>query len=133
MKTSQKEVKMFKNTSISSETSIRGPRQRRAVEALLTRESIPVSQIGKYIGGNNPRQTIMELRRQGFENIILTRRNKLLDRDGKICWPGEYLIPEEMKPAVRESLNKHVVLGCNAKKGVHNQNSQKGRGACKKK
>lgn len=124
---------MFKSSSIFNEALIRGPRQRRAVEVLLAREFIPVSEIGKHIGGNNPRQTIMELRRQGFDSIILTRRNKLLDRDGKICWPGEYFIPCEMKPTVREILKKHVVHICNDKKRAHTQNLILGRDICKKK
>lgn len=85
-------------------------RQRRAIEVLLSRESISVKDIGPQIGALNPRQIIMELRRQGFSEIIITRRFTVYDRDGKRCLPGEYFIPTELKPDANKALEEYTAL-----------------------
>ncbi len=85
---------------------IKGPRQRRAIEVLLN-GPVTVKNIGELIGALNPRQVIFELRNQGFENIILTRRFDIIDQDDKQCRPGEYYIPKELKPTVEQALNEN--------------------------
>jgi len=87
---------------------IKTPRQVRAVEALLAHpEGIPCKELGDLIGALNPHQTVMELRRQGFGGVIITKRFEVEDRDGKRCRPGLYLIPdkhcERVKKALKES------------------------------
>ena len=84
---------------------VRNKRQRRALTALLDRDSISIPDLGKFIGSLNPRQTIMELRRQGFSKIIKMERFTVQDRDGKTCRPGKYSIPEEYKKSIRDFLN----------------------------
>jgi hypothetical protein len=85
---------------------IQRPREERALRALLAHHSISVKDIGIAIGALNPRQTIMQLRNRGFRSIILTRRFEIVDKDGCICRPGEYYIPDELKPQVRDALDK---------------------------
>lgn len=84
---------------------IKGPRQKRAIIALLEK-SISVSALGLVIGALNPRQIISELRQQGFKGIILTRRYSMIDQDGKKCRPGEYYILEYFKPLIEELLKE---------------------------
>lgn len=86
---------------------IKGPRQLRAIEVLLTGPVI-VKNMGELIGALNPRQVIFELRNQKFEGIILTRRFDIIDQDGKGCRPGEYYIPEELKPMVEQVLKESI-------------------------
>lgn len=83
---------------------IKGPRQKRAIEALLKHPKIPVKDLGPVIGALNPRQIIMLLRRQGFKNIILTERITVIDRDRRKCSPGVYYIPDRLKPVARAAL-----------------------------
>jgi hypothetical protein len=64
--------------------------------------------LGPKIGAQNPRQVISELRRQGFEGIIETRRFTIIDQDGKRCHPGEYHIPQESKLIAEETLKEHI-------------------------
>lgn len=85
---------------------IKGPREERALRALLAHPSISVRDIGIAIGALNPRQTIMQLRNRGFRSIILTRRFAIIDKDGCLCRPGEYYIPDELKPQVRDALDR---------------------------
>jgi len=87
---------------------IKSNRQKRALEALLSRESISVKDIGPLIGALNPRQIIMELRCQGFEGIIITRRFSVFDQDGKRCLPGEYFIPSQLKTIAAKVLKEHA-------------------------
>lgn len=87
---------------------IKGPRQQRALEFLL-KECIAVKDIGAKIGALNPRQVIFELRRQGFEDVILTRWFNVIDRDGRRCRPGEYYIPESFKQMVEDALKNKIV------------------------
>lgn len=87
---------------------IKSPRQKRAVAALLE-QAIAVKDLGAIIGALNSRQVIAELRRQGFEGIIETRRFSVIDRDGKKCRPGEYFIPEASKPMAKKALIENVV------------------------
>ena len=90
---------------------IRTPRQKRAIEALLKEESVKVKDLGPRIGALNPRQVIMELRSQGFDKIILTRRLIISDQDGKPCRPGEYYIPSHLKHFAEEILKKNATSG----------------------
>lgn len=92
---------------MSRKLLINTPRQKRALEGLLERP-IRVSDMSNVASALNPRQVILELRRQGFYGIIITRRFNYRDRDGKICRPGEYFIPEQLKPLVREALEKYI-------------------------
>jgi hypothetical protein len=85
---------------------IKTPRQRRALEALL-KGPISVRDLGPTIGALNPRQIISELRKQGFEIIIKTRFFEVIDRYGEICHPGEYYIPDELKPIVIDTLKEN--------------------------
>ena len=85
--------------------SIKTPKQRRAVIALLE-QAIPVKDLGAIIGALNPRQVISELRQQGFEEIILTKRFTVIDQDGKRCRPGEYVILQEFKPILEAILKE---------------------------
>ncbi len=106
---------------------IKTQRQKRAIEELLSRDYIQVNDMGPLIGALNPRQTIMELRRQGFLGIILTRRFYIDDRDGKGCRPGEYYILKEQKPLAREALNKYAAsTSANAKAAVEQMNLNRG-------
>jgi hypothetical protein len=91
-----------------SDKEIKDQRQKRAIEALLKNSSISVLKMGFAIGALNPRQVVMELRRLGFSDIILTRFKRVIDRDGKICRVGEYFIPDELKPLAEESLRKYA-------------------------
>ena len=91
-----------------SRLEIKTARQKRAIEALLREESVSVGDLGAAIGALNPRQTIMELRHQGFRGIIQTRKFDVRDRDGEICYPGEYFILPEYKSVVEMVLKKHV-------------------------
>lgn len=86
--------------------SIKSPRQLRAVNTLLNCDAIAVKDIGPLIGALNPRQIIRELRDQGFDGIILTRRHTIIDQDGRACRPGLYYIPECKKTAVKEFLTQ---------------------------
>lgn len=86
---------------------IQGPRQKRAIETLLS-GPVTVKNIGTLIGALNPRQVIFELRNQGFDDAILTRRFDIIDQDGKRCRPGEYFIPEDAKPVVRSVLKAYI-------------------------
>ncbi len=110
---------------------IRDIREKRAVEALLKYESIPVKDIGSMVGALNARQNISKLRNQGFQDIILTERFEVVDRDGKICRPGKYLIPAALKPIAEEAVKKYVTqASANAKvttgKNLNKPNHNKG-------
>ncbi len=87
---------------------IKTPRQKRALEVLLDR-STSVNDLGPEIGALNPRQIIFELRQQGFQGIIQTRRFEVTDRDGNQCRPGEYYIPLELKPIVERAVQEYVL------------------------
>lgn len=78
-------------------------RQKRALRALLE-GAVAVKDIGQKIGALNARQVIFELRKQGFKDIIQTRRFTVIDQDGRLCRPGEYYIPEHLKLFVRIAL-----------------------------
>ncbi len=85
---------------------IHSQRQRRALDALLAKDSIEVKDLGIIIGALNPRQIVFELRENGFRDTIKTKSFECLDRDGKVCSPGRYYIPPELKPMVGEFLKK---------------------------
>ena len=89
---------------------IKNERQKRVVLALLEKKSVQVKDLGHMVGALNPRQSVLELRRQGFEKLILTRRFVVWDRDGKKCLPGEYYMPNELKPLAREALKRYTAL-----------------------
>jgi len=88
--------------------SIKSPRQHRAI-AVLLEKAVSVKDLGPKIGALNPRQIIFELRRQGFEGLILTRRSTVIDQDGRRCRPGEYYIPQDAKPIVEKALTGYAV------------------------
>lgn len=91
------------------EIRFKGPRQKRALEALLSNpEGISCRDLGSKIGSLNPRQTIMELRRLNFKGLIITRRFAVKDRDGRDCLPGEYVIPIEYLKDVGVALSQKV-------------------------
>ena len=85
---------------------IRTPRQRRALIALLEKESIEVKELGILAGALNPCQVVSELREHGFEEIIKTEFFERFDRDGKRCRLGRYFIPLEYKLIVQEFLRR---------------------------
>lgn len=85
---------------------INSPRQKRAIIALLEKDSIEVKDLGALIGALNPRQVIFELRQQGFGQIIKTHLFGKIDRDGKHCHPGRYCIAPELKPIVLEFIKR---------------------------
>jgi len=87
---------------------IKSPRQLRAIAVLLER-AVSVRDLGPNIGALNPRQIVFELRSQGFEGIIKTRRFTAIDQDGKRCRPGEYYIPQDVKPMVEKALSKCAI------------------------
>ena len=88
---------------------ISDPRERRALEALILKDAIPVKDIGSLIGALNPRQIIFQLRENhGLRNVIKTRLFKVLDRDGKLCRPGEYFVSPEDKRTLEELLKKEA-------------------------
>lgn len=107
---------------------IRTPRQERAIEALLANREITVKQLGSIIGALNPPQIIMELRRQGFEKIIQTRRFNLPDRDGLLCYPGAYFIPDELKSIAKQALEKYTTPAKAIAKVVKKQNHRNHKG-----
>lgn len=102
---------------------IKGPRQLRVIEALIDND-VHVHDLGS-IEALNLRQTVMELRRQGFYGIIKTRRFREKDRDKKTRWPGEYYIPKEYKSVVGEILKKCATSVCEiseaAKNNIHSR------------
>lgn len=85
---------------------IKSSRQQRAI-AILLKKPVTVKDLGPIIGALNPRQVISELRNQGFYGIIETRRFSVIDQDGRLCRPGEYYIPEQLKQKVENTLNEH--------------------------
>lgn len=87
---------------------IKSPRQTRALSELL-KGPIAVKDLGSKIGALNPRQIVFELRFQGFEGIIETRRFTVTDQDGKRCHPGEYYIPEHLKGCAEKALREYVI------------------------
>ena len=87
---------------------IKGPRQERAIAALLDGPVI-VKDMAPRAGALNPRQIISELRRQGFEGIIITRRFTIIDQDGRRCRPGEYYIPQDAKPMAEKALTEYTI------------------------
>ena len=89
---------------------IRGPRQQRAIVALLCNESVRIQDMERIIGALNPRDVIMQLRRQGFVGIR-TRRFTTLDRDAAICYPGEYYIQPEDKEYYKLILQLYLIDG----------------------
>lgn len=96
--------------------TIKSPRQRRALEALLAYpEGIPCKDLGPIIGALNPRQTVMELRRQGFHDAIVTELFETRDRDGRRCRPGSYLIPSTLHEWVHQALNENATGSDGAK------------------
>jgi len=84
------------------------PRQKRAIEALQENQMINVKDLGALIGACNPAQVIRELRLQGFSEIIQTHRMVMKDRDGKICYPGVYYIPDALKAQASKALKKYA-------------------------
>lgn len=88
---------------------ISSPRQKRAILAILEKP-FSVKDLGLKIGALNPRQIIFELRQQGFEGIIITRRYTVIDQDGKKCRPGEYFIPQEFWPILERALKEYDCL-----------------------
>jgi hypothetical protein len=64
-----------------------GPRQERAVAALL-RRPVPREQLDDVTGQSNSPELVAELRRQGLEVPCL--RVPTTDRDGRIRQPGVY-------------------------------------------
>ena len=94
---------------MSKDLIIKGPRQRRAVQALLdSPHGITCKDLGHLIGALNPQQIISELRRQGFGGVIDTRRFKVSDRDGRACYPGEYYLRPEHRDAVKRALERQT-------------------------
>jgi hypothetical protein len=98
-------IMLARGCNMKEHPYIKCPRQRRAIQALLE-QPIAVKNLGPKIGALNPRQTVSELRRQGFEGIIVTRRFTVVDRDGKICHPGEYFVSQEHKQILEEALSE---------------------------
>lgn len=95
-----------KDFSMKDRFYIDNPRQMRAIAALLEKP-ILVSSLGSLIGSLNARQTISELRQQGYIKIIKTRRFTVIDQDGRQCRPGQYFIPEDSKPIVEKALGDY--------------------------
>ena len=81
--------------------TIRTPRQRRAIEALLDDE-ISTFELRKIAGVMNAPQLISDLRKQGW--AIECTRIPFQDRDGRCCRPGVYWLSEESKKMAREVL-----------------------------
>lgn len=94
--------------------TIRSPRQARAVEVLVEK-AVAVKDLGLLIGSLNPRQIILELRRLGLE--IVTRRFRVIDRDGKACHPGEYYLTDSYKPLAKQALEDYKNRGKITKNG----------------
>ena len=93
---------------MTNQPYIKGARQARVIRALLN-SAVSVKEMGPKTGALNPRQIILELRRQGFKGIIQTRRYTVIDQDGKRCRPGEYYIPHSAKPMVEKALTGYAV------------------------
>jgi len=87
---------------------IKSLRQQRTIAALLEK-AVQVKDLGPLIGALNPRQVVFELRQLGFEGTILTRRFTVRDQDGRLCRPGEYFIPDILKPFVEAALRDYVL------------------------
>jgi hypothetical protein len=87
---------------------IKTPRQARLVEALLNNHEVGVKDISSAIGSLNPPDVVMQLRRQGFGDIIKTRRFEVKDRDGKLCKPGLYYVDPGDRGKLEEALEKYA-------------------------
>lgn len=95
----------------------------RAIEVLLEVESIPVKDLGPCIGALNARQTISELREQGFKFVIKTSKFEVKDQDGESCFPGVYFISPEDKSIVREALRNYVASEWKKAEATSSKNS----------
>jgi len=80
---------------MSDKLFIKNVRQKRAIQILTGKKSVKVKDIGPIIGALNPRQIIMELRRQRFWEIIIAR------------W---FIIYDELKPIARKALKECIAL-----------------------
>lgn len=78
--------------------TIRSPRQRRAIQALVKYGKVSSRDLGRLAGVLNPPELMAALRRNGWQwtcELI-----EVLDRDGNICRPGLYrLLPESLEVA----------------------------------
>lgn len=83
---------------------IKNAKQKRAINELLKGMPIPVKDIGPLIGALNPRQCIMELRRQGFYGIIITERYNSINEYGEKTRPGEYHLAPGFQNIVEEAI-----------------------------
>lgn len=86
---------------------IRGPRQLRLLLALL-KHPVSVRDLRIIVGALNPAEVVSQLRKHGWRGIIQTRHFAVKDRDGNLCHPGEYFIPEELKPLAEKAVQKYL-------------------------
>jgi hypothetical protein len=76
---------------------IMGPRQERAIRALFDAPIVTRVEMDKIFGAKNSPEVIRQVRLQGFSEIILTGRLPMVDRDGKVCYPGYYYVNDADK------------------------------------
>lgn len=68
-------------------------RQRRLLDALLTRPSLFREEVDRITGASNGPQVVAELRHRWSVDIHMERVDRI-DRDGRPCKPGEYSITD---------------------------------------
>ncbi len=73
--------------------TIRTPRQRRAIQALIKFGKITSKDLGRLTGYLNPPELVAQLRRNGW--VVICELFAALDRDGQTCRPGQYYLGPE--------------------------------------
>lgn len=82
------------------------PRQARALDALLCGRWVTREELDAAAAASNGPDVIFRLRdRLGDHNkeIILTKRERIVDLDGRIIFPGRYAISSEGRKALLKS------------------------------
>lgn len=100
------------NTTFTTTPKINSERQRRAIIALVKYGAVSSLEMEKMAGARNVPELMAQLRRNGWQ--WQCELFNVLDRDGKNCKPGRYLLkPESLKIAKemvkRLEENKYLV------------------------
>lgn len=103
--TSSREVpdKRLQANSITTKT-IKGRRERRAVDALLRNRKVNRDDLDRMIGASNSPEYVRRIRGRGV--VVYMNRAYLFNRDGEKYWRGEYSLCPKSREVARQLLGK---------------------------
>lgn len=80
------------------------PRELRMLKALSENPKVSVKELRGLAGALNPAQVKLNLVKKGWD--IETAYYPIKDRDGKVCFPGFYLMPPSEQDRARIEIEK---------------------------